>query len=257
MPSIRRAAAIVLGLGLLVAACDPAAAPPAASEASPSSATASAIPGVGDPLDLRYTCGAFPFAPGLLSAGAGNDEQADTAAAAALRAHLALEGPDFDSLPDRGWHLAGTDARSAEFVTVDGDLVKSVVVANGADGWKVSGWGECQPRIHLPAGLGAAEWTFDPAQAKPGPATQVFDALVTELSCNSGQPADGRIVGPQIVKSADTVLVIFAVTPRPGTHDCQSNPPTRAMFDLGEPLGERGLFDGGRFPPGDPAVPRS
>jgi hypothetical protein len=256
MPSIR-AAALVLGLSVFVAACDTAASSPASSPASSSSATASAIPSVEGPLDLRYTCGAFPFVPGLLSAGAGNDEQADTAPAAALRAHLALEGPDFDFLPDRGWHLTGTDGRSAEFVTVDGDLVKSVVVANGADGWKVSGWGECQPRIHLPAGLGAAEWALDPAQPKPGPATQVFDALVTELSCNSGQPADGRIVGPQIVKSADSVLVIFAVMPRPGTHDCQSNPPTRITVDLGEPLGERRVFDGGRFPPGDPAVPRS
>ena len=208
------------------------------------------------PFDLRYTCGAFPFAPGLLATGPGDAEQANNPAAAALRAHLAGVGPDIDFLPDAGWHLTGMDARVAEFVTGGGDLgMKVVLVENGADGWKVANWGDCQPRIDLAGGLGAAEWAFDPTQPKPGAATQVFDALVTEMSCNGGQPADGRIVGPQIVRSADTVLVIFAVRPRPGGHTCQSNPSTRIRVDLGEPLGDRKLLDGGRLPPGDPAQP--
>ena len=106
------------------------------------------------------------------------------------------------------------------------------------------------------AGLGAAEWTFDPAQPKPDATTQVFDALVTEMSCNSGQPADGRIVGPQIVKTAETVLLTFAIRPRSGDFQtCPSNPSTRIRADLGEPLGNRTLLDGGRVPPGDPTQP--
>lgn len=209
------------------------------------------------PLDLRYTCGAFPFEAGLLTAGPGDDEQGNDPAAAALRTHLAGVGPDIDFLPDTGWHLTGMDARVAEFVTAGGDLgMKAVALENGADGWKVTDWGDCQPRLQLPAGLGSAEWAFDPAQPKPGAATQVFDALVTEMSCNDGQPADGRFVGPQIVKSVDTVLVIFAVRPLPGGHTCPSNPSTRITVDLGEPLGERQLLDGGRLPPGDPTQPR-
>jgi len=153
--------------------------------------------------------------------------------------------------------MTGMDGRLAEFVSVGRDLgMKSVSLENGATGWKVTGWGECQPRVVLPNGLGPAEWAFDPEQPKPGPATQVFDVLVTELSCNSGQPADGRIVGPQIVKSADTVLLIFAVRPRPGGHTCPSNPSTSVKVDLGEPLGDRKLLDGGRLPPGDPTAPR-
>lgn len=105
-------------------------------------------------------------------------------------------------------------------------------------------------------GLGAAVWTLDPAQPKPDATTQVFDALVTEVSCNSGQPADGRIVGPQIVKTAETVLVTFAVRPRPGDfQSCPTNPSTRIRVDLGEPLGDRELLDGGRVPPGDPNEP--
>ena len=77
--------------------------------------------------------------------------------------------------------------------------------------------GGCQPQIVLGPGLGPARWTFDPAHPEPDAATQVFDALVTEMACNSGEPADGRIVGPEIVAGPDQVLVFFATRPRGGT----------------------------------------
>lgn len=240
---------LAVTLALAVNACTGAAAP---SGPSPSAGGAASLA-----LDLRYTCGTFPFGPEVLTAGPGNAEQDANPAAAALRAHLAGEGPDIDFLPDSGWRLAGMDARTAEFVVVGGDLgMKMVSLENGATGWKVSGWGDCQPRVQLPAGLGSAEWAFDPKQPKPIATTQRFDAMVTEMECNSGQPADGRIVGPQIIKSADTVLVIFAVRPRPGAQSCPSNPATRVGVDLGEPLGARKLLDGGRLPPGDPTQSR-
>lgn len=247
-----------ISLALAITACGNVV-PPSGGSSSPSGGAASpdASAAIG-PNDLRYTCGLFPFEAGLLTAGPGNAEQANAPAAGHLRAFLAGEGPDFDFLPDVGWHLTGMDAGRAEFVTVGGDLRIFVVsMKNGVEGWQVTNYGDCQPRIQLAADLGAAEWAFDPAQPRPDATTQVFDALVTEMSCNSGQPADGRVVGPQIVTSADRVLVIFAVRPRPGIHDCPSNPSTRIKVDLGEPLGERKLLDGGRLPPGDPAQPSS
>lgn len=244
------ALASVVTLAVAVSACGEAV-PPSGGSSSPD--VSAAI----EPNALRYTCGAFPFGPGLLTAGPGKDEQVNDPAAAALRTHLADVGSEIDFLPDTGWHRTGMDARVAEFATVGGDLgMKVVSLENGVNGWKVAGWGDCQPRLELPAGLGSAEWAFDPAQPKPGAATQVFDAMVLEMSCNSGQPADGRIVGPQIVKTADTVLVIFAVRPRPGAQSCPSNPSTRIRVDLGEHLGQRTLLDGGRLPPGDPTQPR-
>jgi hypothetical protein len=236
-------------LAILVAACGSSQTPSGPVPPAGGAATA---------LELKYTCGAFPFGPELLTGGPGTDEQANNPVAAALRAHLAGAGPDIDFLPDTGWHLTGMDGRVAEFVTVGGDLgMKSISLENNVAGWTVSGWGDCQPRLQLPEGLGSAEWAFDPGKPKPGPATRVFDALVTELSCNSGQPADGRFVGPQLVKTAESILVIFAVRPRPGGFQtCPSNPSTRIPVDLGEPLGARKLLDGGRLPPGDPAKPR-
>jgi hypothetical protein len=207
--------------------------------------------------DLRYTCGSFPFRAGLLEAGPGDDERGADPVAAALRAHLAAPDMDADFLPDTGWHLVGNDGRTAEFVAVHGEFGMAVVyLALEESGWSVSGWGDCQPRLALPAGLGDAEWAFDLTKPRPGPATQVFDALVTEVSCNSGEPADGRIVGPTIVRDTDRVLVIFATRPRPGVQTCPSNPSTRVVVDLGEPLGDRELLDGGRLPPGDPMRPR-
>jgi hypothetical protein len=222
---------------------------------SPSAeATLAPEPSVGlQAADLQYTCGLFPFRADLALAGPGQAEQVDSPMAAALRAHLASRGPDIDVLPDLGWRLTGMNDRSAEFVAFSGEGNVSVVtVSNDGGGWKVGSWGECRARVALAAGLGAADWIFDPAQPRPKDTTRTFDALVTEASCNDGLPADGRIVGPMFFKSADTVLVIFAVRPRPGGHDCPANPSTRVTVDLREPLGFRELLDGGQLPPGDP-----
>lgn len=207
--------------------------------------------------DLRYTCGAFPFRADLLEAGPGDDEWQPDPLAVALRAHLARPDTGMDIRPGTGWHLVGNDGRTAEFVTRQGEFGMMVVfMALDGSGWSVTGWGDCRPRLALPPGLGDAEWRFDAADPVPGPQTQVFDALVTELGCNSGQPADGRIVGPAIVRDVDRVLVIFATRPRPGFQACPGNPSTRVVVDLGEPLGDRDLLDGGSLPPGDPTEPR-
>ena len=99
-----------------------------------SSAAPNTIPPAGVAF-LRYACGRFPFGAEVLDI-TREDELANTPEAAALRAHLAQPGPDFDSLPDRGWTLVGTDATGAEFVAVtDGDPgMVNVLVARGGAG---------------------------------------------------------------------------------------------------------------------------
>jgi hypothetical protein len=206
-----------------------------------------------DQRDLRYTCGSFPFDAGALDRAA-NDELDDTPVAAALRAHLTQGGPDIDFLPDEGWRLTGQDDTSAEFVTRDADGARVVEVAKDGTGWRVTGWGECQPRRVLPEGLGDAEWVLAPGQPAIGPETRQFDALVTERSCASGQSSEGRIAGPDLVQVDDEVLVTFAVRPLPGGANCPSNPATRVTVALGEPLGDRRLRDGGSLPARDPTT---
>jgi len=208
-----------------------------------------------DPLSLRYTCGTFPFGPEILAAGPGHDENAATPEAAALRLYLSSPVRVQHRVPATGWRLLGSDDRRAEFGASSGEGMWVVVVRNAGAGWMANAPDTCQPHLVLPAGLGPASWRVDPADPSPTPLTQVFDALVTERACNSGEPADGRIVGPQVVKSAAVVLVIFAVRPRGGGQRCPSNPATRVTVDLGEALGARLLLDGGRLPFGDPTQP--
>jgi hypothetical protein len=224
--------------------------PPASS--SPSD-TGSAAPATFD--QLRYTCGRFPFAADLISAPARTDEQAASPIAAALRAHLAVPGPDTDFLPDHGWTLVGSDAAAAEYVTLGGDLgMKSVDLEFGPSGWKVTGWGDCRPQLQLPAGIGGAEWTWGGPGA-PGPDTRQFEALVTETSCAGASSPLGRILGPDVIFTTDSVLVIFAVRQLGGVQTCPGNPSVRVLVDLGQALGDRKLLDAGRLPYGDPMVP--
>lgn len=233
-----------IGIVVIVAGCARAA---PGGTASPTAST--------EPGDLAYTCGRFPFSPALMTAPAGHDELLDNPAAAALRAHVSASGPDIDFLPDSGWTMTGMDSSGAEFVTVGGDLgMKSVSVSNGLNGWKVDGWGDCRPRLMLPDGIGIATWDWG-GPGWPGPTIRTFDALVTEQSCAGGQSSAGRILGPQIVVSDDTVLVIFTVRPLGGTQTCPGNPATRVRVDLGMALGNRTLFDGGTLPLHDPTKP--
>ena len=84
---------------------------------------------------------------------------------------------------------------------------------------------------------------------------QALDALVTELACAGGRSADGRVVEPWVAADPEQVVVVFAVVASEGVQTCPSNPASRVTVDLGEPLGNRRLLDGGRFPAGDPAQP--
>ena len=246
---VRRMAAIALS-ALMAAACSPATPTPVPS-AAPNS-----IPPAGVAF-LRYACGRFPFGAEVLDI-TREDELASTPAAGALRAHLGQAGPDFDLLPEHGWTLVGSDATGAEFVAVtNGDPgMVFVTVDRGETGWTVGGWGNCRPSRVLPNGLGSADWWLPPDQPKPGPGTRTLDALVMERACASGRPADGRIVGPDVVGVNSLVLVTFAVRSLgDGAQSCQGNPASRVTVDLGEPLGTRTLLDGGTLPPREPVAP--
>ena len=239
-----------LGLaGVVAVACGPAAPAPV------SSAAPNTIPNPGVSF-LRYACGRFPFGAEVLDI-TRTDERAATPIAAALRAHLAASGPDFEWLPDHGWTLVGEDTTGAEFVAVTGgDPGMAFVAVESAGGtWTVTGWGTCRPTRVMPDGLGSADWWLPGDRPTPGRDTRTFEALVMERNCASGRPADGRIVGPDVVGVNSLVLVTFAVRPLEGVQTCPSNPASRVTVDLGEALGTRSLLDGGTLPPREPVAP--
>ena len=207
---------------------------------------------------MRFTCGGAPFPAAALTGPIGA-EQADTPAAAALRAFLA--DPPVAGRPNHpraGYRLLAASPRSAEF----GAGLAYVRVALGPTEWAVEEWGECRPRAAF-EGLNGATWTFAPDVPFPTKRSQAFTALVQETQCTGGLTADGRVLPPAILVGSAEVLVIFAVRPPPppppGTTalGCPAPQPTRVEVTLPEPLGERRLLDGGVSPPADPHPPTS
>jgi hypothetical protein len=75
---------------------------------------------------------------------------------------------------------------------------------------------------------------------------------VTERACASGQASEGRVSDPIIEYRDSSVVVIFFVEPLGGVQECPGNPPTPVEVDLGEPLSDRSLLDGGVWPARQP-----
>ncbi len=238
---------------IVVTACG-ACAPTAGSSGLAGSATPSSG---ADPsaIEGRLTCGGATFTADRLDQG-GNAAEGDNPAAAALRRHLTdpAIAMETESLPREGWKLVAADGGSAQFLalTDEGDAPSYAYVLVEADlaGWRVSGWGGCRLEPAVASGLGLAEFRVAPGQALAAETTEI-GVLVTERACNSGEDARGRIVEPEIVESADSVTVVFAVRPRGGAQECPSNPETPFLLVLPTPLGDRALLDGSSIPARD------
>ena len=107
--------------------------------------------------------------------------------------------------------------------------------------------------VGSPAEVGPATWAFAPGQ-DIGPETSEFVAMVTEGACASGQSSEDRIAEQQLDLEPGRIVVTFRVRRLDGVQECPGNPPSAVQVDLGEPLGDRLLLDGGREPPAEPPV---
>ena len=242
----------LLLLALAMAGCAPAA-------LSQPTAPSDAPPAVADLGDARYTCtGAPGVLPSILDQPA-NAELEDHPSAVALRAAIAEVGPDIDMLPESGYWLVSRDESVAQYLArdprgADTDFVFASIENHGG-GWMNGGWGGCRPEIVL-EGLNLATWVLDPDAPSPDAAATTFAALVTERTCTGGKPMGARLQPPSITYGKDSVLVVFAARPLEGdSFDCPSNPSTRVVVQLLEPLGARQLLDAGFFPPAEPVAP--
>lgn len=210
--------------------------------------------------EIRYTCGGPPgFLPPLIDQPA-HAETEDHPSAVALRAAIAEAGQDIDMLPESGYWLASRDERVAEYIAAEPPGVDpafvSATIENQGGRWKLTGWGQCRPAIVL-QGLSRTTWILDPEVPAPAAGATTFTALVTETECTSGQAMGGRLLPPSITYGQDSVFVVFAALPQvnQGFATCPSNPPTRVVVELREPLGPRRLLDAGVFPPAEPVAP--
>lgn len=211
---------------------------------------ASSAPAPADePESARVNCGGGPsFDPEVLDQ-PGGAELAEDPAAAALRAHLATDHIEMDWLPDAGWIVVARTDRSVQYVA-KGDGAEQFLVTVELQGgeWTVGGWSGCSLQPEIPLGAGLAMFRVAPHETLT-PDTIEVDVRVTEMACNSGQDARGRILPPTITLSAEAATVVMTVRPRGGGQDCPSNPETPFLLVLPEPLGDRSLLDGSEIPP--------
>ena len=101
---------------------------------------------------------------------------------------------------------------------------------------------------------GRADWWVDPGRLPLAPDATVISGFLQEQTCASGQSPEGRITGPRVDYRPDAIIVTFHVRAIEGVSTCQSNPRYPVTIHLSEPLGRRGLFDGGVDPPRDATV---
>lgn len=82
-----------------------------------------------------------------------------------------------------------------------------------------------------------AEWRIEPGTVLDADIVRL-PVEVREAACASGRSAEGRIVA-EVIYEVGSVVVDIEVRPRSGSQDCQSNPVTRFVVELDEPLGSR------------------
>jgi hypothetical protein len=205
--------------------------------------------------DLRFQCNHGQTFGAEVFDEPATAELATTATGALLRAFLTTPEAKSYPVPQHGWWLVAAQANATTFVArIPGEAwFVDVSFERSAGRWKVADYGSCQPSVVLAHGLGPASWTFD--GNAPGAGDTEFKALVLEMSCASGQSAEGRIVPPTILYEPERILVIIAVRPPPGPQTCQGNPQTPYVVHLAEPIGNRRALDGSFAPPHDPTQP--
>lgn len=204
----------------------------------------------------RITCGvgdSLSFRASALD-GIGTAERGTDVAAQTLRDFLAGPGAHVDPMqfPDTGWHrVAETGDGYTLFVALDpgtdGWLQIGIAVTQGTG--DVDLYGDCQPTVVPPGGTTTGSWSLDPAHRRPRPTDTVLHVLVQESSCSSGQPPGDRVRPARIRYNADSITMTFFVDDISG--DCQGAPPSPIRVVLEEPIRDRGLFDGGSYPPRD------
>ncbi len=147
-----------------------------------------------------------------------------------------------------GWRVA---ARSDdEVLFARGRLPKLVTVAVRRESrrraWTCIAVSSGRPLRTIREGIRASRWRLDPPHDLD-PAQRELRILVTEQTWAGGNPADDRLLVPDLhVGENELVLTIF-VTPRPGFQIRAPDPETAARVALPCPVGSRRIIDGALF----------
>lgn len=119
--------------------------------------------------------------------------------------------------------------------------------------WLLTAAQTCALRADL-GELATATLTLDPDHP-PVPDARELHLLVTEMACNNGEDAEGRVRQSALAVRDDAVEVTIGVEPRTGGASCPSNPPTPFVVALDEPLGDRVVLDASVRPAREVVLP--
>lgn len=219
----------------------------------------SLVPATAGDADVLWSCGGgAPGFPRSVLAGPAGMEQVEGAVFDGLRSALETMRPEFELEPreDRAnqlpWILAYEDEELALFLVRragKAERYSAMVVEREGDAWGFGGYtDDCRLRPLITHELGSSAWRID-AGSPPATGSSAFPVEVMERACASGQAADGRIADPIIEYGEDAITITIPVRPVEGGATCPSNPWTRFVVELDEPVGDRRLLDGGPWPP--------
>lgn len=147
--------------------------------------------------------------------------------------------------------------RSVQFASGGPTWFDFVIVAEGRGGWAVSTAEACRPYA-VRRGLAASTWRLDPAGRPVGRDTTELSVQVRETHCTKrGGDSRRRLQRPDVRARRDAVEVTFFITRRPDDNArCLIVTKVPYRLQLPEPLGDRRLLDGSRYPPLDPTAAR-
>jgi len=127
-----------------------------------------------------------------------------------------------------------------------GGEVSRTVLAAGAEEteWRVlvgdqkhscSGWG------HGPS--------WDPESARPSRSWSAPGTAVSKGACTSARDPAAYLHEPVVVETADSLTVYWTSKMPEGAQTCPGEPSVTRTIEPSEPLGDRALLDGSRWPP--------
>lgn len=150
--------------------------------------------------------------------------------------------------PQDEWMILHSSLREAILVARADEGFMFMTLTRDLGGWKWSGaqGGAPCPLQHMPpSNANTVDWVLDPGAPALTPDSTSVRVLLTEQQCVSGQAIGSRLLGPQVVMTADDVRIAFAARRPPGdAHNCIGNPSMSFVVQLPEPLGDRQVIDG-------------
>jgi hypothetical protein len=138
------------------------------------------------------------------------------------------------------------------FGSGDAVRINLLTVRKRRGGWAYAGYdSHCKPVV-IKGGVRGETWELDPSAPSPSAAATDLPLLISERSCNGGDPPDPeRILPPRIDYRPRSITITYRIEPPGGFQTCPTAPPARVDLTLDEPVGNRVLRDGGFVVPRD------